>query len=273
MFEALQYEFMQHALLAGLLSSVACGVVGTYVVIKRIVLISGGVSHASLGGIGLALYLGVTPLLGAAAFGLASAVIIGVVSLHTREHEDTLIGAVWAIGMAVGVIFVQLTPGYRGSLEDFLFGNILLVSTTDLAVTAALDVVILVTVFALYKEFLAVSLDDEFARLRGVPVGFVYVLLLCLVALTVVVLIQVVGVVLIIALLTLPPAISRWFTRHVYSMMVASCGLGAAFTTGGILVSYYTDFPPGACIILLAATVYTLGLGLRRVWKGNLAAA
>jgi len=272
-FEPFQYQFMQHALIAGLLAGVACGIVGTYVVVKRIVLIGGGISHASLGGIGLGLYLGVSPLLGAAAFSLLSAVAIGFISLRSREHEDTLIGALWAAGMATGLVFIQLTPGNVGSLEQYLFGNILLVSTGDLVVSALLDIVIVITVAVLFKEFLAVSLDDEFAELRGVPVAAGYILLLCLVALTVVVLIQVVGVVLVIALLTLPPSISRWFTRRLSTMMLLSSILGATFTTGGILVSYYTDFPAGAYIVLLAAAVYTLCLSTRSMWASRLVSA
>lgn len=271
--EALHYGFIRHALAAGVLASVACGIVGTYVVVKRIAFISGGISHASFGGIGIALYLGVAPALGATLFGLLSAVVIGLVSARGHENEDTLIGALWASGMAVGVIFIQLTPGATGSLENFLFGNILLVSGTDLAVTAVLDGVILLTVGVLYKEFLALSLDEEFAHLRGVPVTGLYILLLCLVALTVVVLIQVVGIILVIALLTLPPAISRWFTRQLNTMMLLSCVLGAFFTFAGVFVSYYTDYPAGASIVLLAAAAYLVGIASRRVFGRRLAAA
>ncbi len=273
MFDALHYQFVQNALLAGILASIACGIIGTYVVVKRIALISGGISHASLGGIGMAVYLGIAPLLGAAVFAILSAVIIGLVSLRSRGSEDTLIGALWAFGMALGLIFIQITPGYAVSLENFLFGNILLVSHADILRTLILDVLIVSVVVVLYKEFLAVSLDDEFAGLRGVPVGPVYILLLSLVALTVVVLIQVVGVILLIALLTLPAAISRWFTHHLYSMMALACLLGALFTTAGITISYYVDSPPGASIVLLTATAYILGLPLRRLGTMGVARA
>lgn len=263
MIDALHYEFVRNALVAALLASAVCGVVGTYVVVKRIALISGGISHASLGGIGMAYYFGFAPLLGALGFSLIAAVIIGVVSLRSREHEDTLIGALWSAGMALGLIFVQLTPGYAVGLENYLFGNILLVSTGDLIRMAVLTAFILGCVRLLYKEFLAVSVDDEFAYLRGVPVAAIYILLLSLVALTIVILIQVVGVILLIALLTLPPAISRWFTHHIYSMMAAAFGLGLVFTLGGIVLSYYSDFPPGPCIVLLSAAAYLGGLSLR----------
>ena len=265
MTDLLENTALQQALLAGVLASIACGIMGAYVVVKRIAFISGGISHASLGGIGIALYFGVAPMAGAITVGLGSAVIIGLVSLYTREHEDTLIGALWAIGMAVGVIFIELTPDYSGGLEEFLFGDILSVTGQDLAAAAILDGVIVATVFFLYKEFLAVSLDDEFARLRGVPVAPLYVGLLCLVALAVVVLIQVVGIVLVIALLTLPAAIGRWFTHRLSSMMGMSCALGAVFTVLGISVSNFTEFPPGPCIVLIAALAYTCGLSWRKL--------
>lgn len=261
--EALQDTSYQYALISGLLSSVACGIIGTYVVVKRIALIGGGIAHVSLGGIGIAVYLGVAPLLGAAVFSIASAVLIGLVSLREGEHEDTLIGALWATGMAIGIIFVRMTPGHTGDLEDYLFGNILVVSGLNLVTTGLLDVFIICAVVFLYKEMLAITLDDEFARLRGLPVDALYIFLLCLVALTVVVLIQVVGVILVIALLTLPPAISRWFTVRLSSMMILSCAIGATFSTLGILASLYADIPPGPCIILLTALVYACGLGVR----------
>lgn len=261
--EALQDTSYQYALISGLLSSIACGIIGTYVVVKRMALIGGGIAHVSLGGIGIAVYLGIAPLLGAAVFAMLSAVLIGLVSLHGGEHEDTLIGALWATGMAIGIIFVQMTPGFTGDLEDYLFGNLLAVTRPNLVTTGLLDVFILVTVLSLYKELLAITLDEEFARLRGLPVDALYIFLLCLIALTVVVLIQVVGVILVIALLTLPPAISRWFTARLSTMMILSCAIGATFSTLGIVASRYAHLPPGPCIILLAALVYAVGLGIR----------
>ncbi|MBI4559358.1 MAG: metal ABC transporter permease [Candidatus Hydrogenedentes bacterium] len=263
MLEPFQFAFMQRALLAGLLASIACGVIGTYVVVKRIVFISGGISHASVGGLGVAAWLGVPLLYGAVAFSLLSAVVIGVVSLRSREQEDTLIGALWAAGMAIGILFMAQTPGYAADLMSWLLGSILMVSWKDLVLSFVLDAVILLTVWLFYKEFLAVSLDDEFAELRGVPVWAVYLLLLGLVALTVVVMMQVVGIILVIALLTLPPAISRWFVRRLSTMMIASCFLGAFFTVSGNLISFWTNQPSGACIVLIAALVYAVGMGLR----------
>lgn len=258
MMEALQYGFVQRAILAGLLVSVACGVIGAYVVVKRIVFISGGISHASLGGIGIAAWLGAPPLYGAVVFSLLAALVLGLASLRRREREDTLIGAIWTIGMAIGVVFMAMTPGYAKDAMNYLFGNILIVSERDLVLTAALDVVILALVGGLYKELLALGLDDEFAELRGVPTRALYLMLLGLVGLTVVVMIQVVGIVLVIALLTLPAAIGRYFTNHLHTMMLLSCVLGMVFTMAGIAISFATDLPTGACIILTAAAAYVL---------------
>ncbi len=256
MWEVLQLGFIQNAIAAGILASLACGVIGAYVVVKRIVFISGGISHASFGGLGIAAWLSIPQLYGALAFSILAALVIGLVSLYGHEREDTLIGALWAIGMAVGVIFIDMTPGYAVDPMSILFGDILRVSATDVRIALLLNVVIVATVVLLYKEFLAVCLDSEFARLRGVPASFIYLLLLCLVALTIVVLIRVVGIVLVLALLTLPAAICRHFTGQLHTLMVGSALLGACFTMAGLWISYITDRPAGACIVLLAATAY-----------------
>ena len=256
-FEAvLQYQFMQHALLAGLLASVGCGVVGSFVVVKRIGFLAGGIAHAVLGGMGVAYFLGMSPLGGALVAAILSALIIGWVTLNWREYEDTLIGAVWAVGMAIGVLFISQTPGYDIDLMSYLFGNILMVPQTQLLFMAVLDGLILVTVLLFYKQFLAVSFDEEFARLRGVNVTFFYLLLLCMVAITVVLLIQVVGLILVIALLTLPAAIARQYVGVLGRIMLVATLLGVAFTSLGLALSYQPDLPPGATIILLAAVVY-----------------
>lgn len=269
MLEALQSEPIQRAIIAGVLASVACGVVGTYVVVKRMVFVSGGISHASLGGLGLAAWLGVSVTGGAIVFSLLTAVIIGTMSLRRNEHADTLIGAVWVVGMSIGIMFLYATPGYAAKLENFLFGNILFVSPGDLWVALVLDVLILAVVALFYREFLALSLDEEFTWLRGVPVAALYILLLCLVALTVVILIRVVGIVLLIALLTFPAAISRWYVRHLHTMMISASLWGIVFIVAGIAVSYATDFPSGACIVLTAAAVYIGGYIIKRLAAMN----
>ena len=200
MIEALQYEFMRNALIAGALASIACGIVGVYVVVKKMVFISGGIAHASFGGIGLGYFLGINPVLGALFFTVVSALSMGAVTRRTKLPEDTAIGILWAIGMALGIIFIGLTPGYAPDLFGYLFGNILTVPSSDIALMLVLNLVIITLVFLFYKELLALSFDEEFGTVVGVPTERLYYLLLCLIALTVVVLIRVVGIILVISL-------------------------------------------------------------------------
>ncbi len=258
--------FMQRAILMGLLASLACGIIGSYVVVKRIVFISGGIAHAVLGGMGIAYFLGYHPMGGAIVFALLSALMIGFISLRTRQREDTIIGALWAIGMAVGLIFISRTPGYSSDLMSYLFGNILLVTSQDLIITGILDLIILSLVFLFYKQFLAVCFDEEYARLQGVHVEAIYLLLLCLTALTVVMLIQVVGAIMVIALLTLPAGIASHYVRRMSSMMLISFLLGATFTSAGMYVSYQPDLPTGATIIVIAGSVFLLS-SIFKEWK------
>ncbi len=260
-----KYEFLRHALAAGVLAGVACGIVGTWVVTRRITYLAGGIAHAVLGGVGVARYLQkvhgqqwLDPLYGALAAALASAVLIGWVSLRAREREDTLISAMWAVGMAVGLLFISRTPGYGEDLMNYLFGNILLVGKSDLWLLAGLDGAVLMVVIGYYNRLAAVSFDPEFAGLRGVNIVFFQLLLLCVVALSVVLLISVVGIVLVIALLAIPAAIAGRFTRRLWSMMALASVLGVAFTTGGLALSYAPGLPAGATTILLAAGVYLL---------------
>lgn len=276
-FQALgQHAFLQTALLAGLLASLGCGVIGTFVVVKRIAFMAGGIAHSVLGGMGAALYFGFDPLLGALAAAVLSALLIGLVRLAWNAQEDTLIGALWAIGMAIGILFIAKTPGYTTDLMSFLFGNILLVPRRELWFMAGLDLVLLVTVMLFYRQLLAVTFDEEFARLRGVPVAFFYLLLLCLVAVTVVLLIQVVGLILVIALLTLPAAIAGHYVHSLGGMMLIATLLGGVFTSAGLALSYGPDLPAGPTMILLAGSVYVVSavlsrfLARRRVRRGPL---
>lgn len=262
-----RHAFLQNALLAGWLASVGCGVVGTFVVVKRIGFLAGGISHAVLGGMGAAYFLGVQPLAGALPAAVLTALLVGWVTLRRREHEDTLIGALWAVGMAAGVLFISRTPGYNIDLMSYLFGNILMVPRRDLLVMAAFDVFILGTVALLYKQFLAVTFDEESARLRGVQVEAVYLLLLTLVAVSVVLLIQVVGLILVIALLSLPAALARQYLSSLVPIMALATLFGVIFTSGGLALSYGPDLPSGATIVLLAGAAYltsTLAQPLRR---------
>ena len=256
-------SFMQHAVIIGLLASVACGIMGTYVVVRRIVFISGGISHTVLGGMGIAYYYGQNPVHGAVISALAAALIIGFVSVYYHQHEDTLIGALWALGMAVGLLFIYKTPGYNVDLMSYLFGNILMVKGESIHVLVCLDALIIISVVVLYKRFLAVCFDEEYSQLQGIGVVGTYLLLLCLIALTVVILIQVVGIILVIALLTLPAATARYYARSLVQMMVLASILGAVFTTTGLVVSYQPDLPAGATIIVISGIAYLLATILK----------
>lgn len=264
-FEAVaEYPFLQVALLAGVLASLGCGIAGSYVVVKRLGFLAGGIAHAVLGGMGAALYFGFDPLGGALVSAVGIALLMGWIRLRWGAAEDTLIGALWAVGMAVGVMFIARTPGYQADLMSYLFGNILLIPPSDLWLMLALDLLLVLTVALFARHLQAVAFDEEFARLRGLPVTFFYLLLLCLVAVTVVLLIRVVGLILVIALLTLPAAIAGHFVQTLGRMMVLAVLLGAVFTSGGLALSYGPDLPPGATIILLAGLAYALSLPLSR---------
>ena len=260
-----EHVFLQRALLAGLMISLACGMVGTYVVSRRITYIAASVAHCVLGGMGAARYLQtvhgwqwLTPLHGALAAAVTAAVIIGLISLKAREREDTVIGALWAIGMAAGVIFISRTPGYNEDLMSYLFGNILVISSLDLWLIALLDLVVAMITLLFYRQLQAVCFDEEFSRLRGLRVEFHYLLLLCLTALTVVLLVTVVGIVMVIALLTLPAAIAGYFSRSLWQMMLLATAVCAIITSSGLALSYGPNLPAGATIILLAGAAYLL---------------
>lgn len=272
--DLLHYPFLQYALLTGILASIACGIVGSYIVTKRITYIAGSIAHSVLGGLGAARYCQVAygwewlyPFYGAVAAALISAAIIGIVSMKARQREDTVIGALWAIGMAVGILFIYKTPGYNEDLMSYLFGSILMVSPRDLWMIGCLDALVVTTSMLFYNQFLALCFDEEFARLRGVNVEIQYLLLLCLIALTVVLLVSVVGIVMVIALLTLPAAIAGELTRKLWHMMALSAVLTVLFTVGGLALSYEPNLPAGATTIVLAGGVYLLVVAVLRVFR------
>ena len=253
-----QHGFLQSAVVAGLLASIGCGVMGTYVVVKRIAFLAGGIAHSVLGGMGAAVYYGFDPLAGALIAAIISALLIGSVRLQWQAQEDTLIGALWAIGMAVGILFIAKTPGYQTDLMSYLFGNILLVPEKSLWFMAALDALLLIIVGTYHRQFLAVVFDEEFARLRGIPVTFFYLLLLVMVAITVVLLIQVVGLILVLALLTLPAAVAGHYVHSLGRMLLLATLLGSTVSLSGLALSYGPDLPAGPTIILLAGAVYVI---------------
>ncbi|MGA6927435.1 MAG: metal ABC transporter permease [Desulfosarcina sp.] len=260
MIEALQFEFMRNALIAGLLASIICGIMGTLVVVNRIVFLSGGIAHAAYGGIGLAFYFGWPYLAGTLGFSLAAAMVMAAVTLKARHRSDTIIGVIWALGMACGIILVDLSPGYNVDLMSYLFGSILTVPDSDLWIMVVMGIAIVGLVVTYYKDLLALSYDEEFARIRGVPVTALYFLLIGLLAVTVVMVIQVVGLILVIALLTIPPFIMERYARSLLQMMVGSSLLGALFTIAGLWISYAFDLTSGASIILVAGLFFFLNL-------------
>lgn len=252
-------------MLAGLLASIACGIVGVYVVVKKMVFIAGGISHASFGGIGLGYLLGINPVLGALFFSLASAISMGFITRKTKLPEDTVIGILWAMGMALGIVFIGLAPGYVPDLFSYLFGNILTVPLNDLIFMLILDVIIVLLATVLYKGFLALAFDEEFSTVAGVPVEALYIILLCLIALTVVVLIRVVGIILVLALLTVPPALARQFTYNLKKMILLAILFGAIFTFGGLWISFVLDLASGATIILLSGFVLLVNFVINKL--------
>lgn len=267
-FEALATNsLLMSAVIAGLAASVVSGIIGSYVVVKRITFISGSISHSVLSGIGFCLWLErakgvawVSPLYGALVAAVASALIIGWIHLNYRQREDSVIAALWSIGMAVGVLFISQTPGFNVELTNFLIGNILWVTPADLYTLAGLDLFILATVFCLHKRFLAICFDEEQAQLQGVPVNALYLLLLVLTAVSIVLLIQVVGIILVMTMLTIPAAIANLFTARLSSMMVIAVGLSCAFCFGGMAAAFHLDWPGGATIALLAGIAYVVAL-------------
>ncbi|MCP3851199.1 MAG: metal ABC transporter permease [Gammaproteobacteria bacterium] len=250
--------FLQNALLGGILASIGCGLTGSFVVVNRIGYMAGGIAHSVLGGMGVAYYLGLNPFAGALIAALLAALIIGVIKLKWQHQEDTTIGAIWAVGMAVGIIFISKSDGYNTNLMSFLFGNILIISDEQLFIMLFLDLITIVFVVAFYKQLVAISFDIEFATVRGISVNLFYLLLLCLIAITVVLLIQVVGLILVIALLTLPAAIAKQYVHSIGLMMLLASVLGVVFTSTGLFLSYEPDLPAGATIILVAGVAYFL---------------
>ena len=265
MIEALQFEFMRNALLAGLLASIVCGMIGTLIVVNRIVFLSGGIAHAAYGGIGIAFFFGWPHMVGTIGFSLIIAMIMAVITIKTRHRADTIIGVLWAVGMALGVILLDLTPGYNVDLMSYLFGSILSVPDSDLILMAAICVLVFLIVFYYYHDLLAMSYDEEFAQLRGVPVKFLYFLLIGMTALSIVMIIRVVGLILVIALLTIPPFIAEKFSKSLFQMMGVSTALCAIFSVTGLWLSYAFNLTSGASIIMVAAAGFFMSFIIERL--------
>lgn len=271
MIEIFSNPFLVSALFAGFASSITSGIIGSYVVVKRIVFISGSISHSVLGGMGLCFWLKrtyglewLTPLYGALFAAILSALLIGWVHLKYKEREDTVIAALWSTGMSIGVIFIALTPGYNVELMNYLFGNILWATRSDLLLILGLDLIVIAIVALFHRKFLAICFDEQQALLQNIKVKFYYLLLLCLVALSVVLLIQVVGAILIIAMLAIPAAIASGMTFRLSKMMVIAILISCLFTLIGTMLSYELNWPPGATIALTAALFYLLNFLVKK---------
>ncbi len=253
MIEALSYTFIQHALIAGLLVSIISGVIGALVVVNRMVFLAGGIAHSAYGGIGIAVFFGLPVFFGASLFAVFAALVMSAVAFKHRHRTDTIIGLIWAVGMAIGIIFIDLTPGYNVDMMSYLFGSILAVSEGDLLYMAILCAGIVLFVVLYYKELLSLSYDAEYAALRGINVKFFYTVLLIISALSVVVAIRVVGLILVIALLSIPTYIAERLSDSLGKMMLFSGIIAAFFTLAGLFLSYRFDLTSGATIILVSA--------------------
>ena len=258
MFELLNYTFFQHALLGSLFASIACGIIGTYIVTRRLVFISGGITHASFGGIGIGLYTGISPILSAAVFSVLSAFGVEWLSKRKDMREDSAIAVFWTFGMAVGIIFSFLAPGFTPDLSAFLFGNILTITTTDIVILAALSVLLVIFFTLFLNPIVYIAFDREFARSQRIPVVLFEYLLMMFIALTIVSCLRMVGIVLALSLLTLPQMTANLFTHSFKRIIWLSVGIGYIGCTGGLLLSYRLQVPSGASIIFFSILLYTL---------------
>ncbi|HHU89400.1 MAG: metal ABC transporter permease [Sphaerochaetaceae bacterium] len=256
--------FLRNALLAGLLSSVLFGVLGTVVTVKRIAGLAGAISHAVLGGIGMALFLSATgrvanlsPIVGAIIFAVLAAIVIGIVSLKAQQREDTVINAIWAIGMSIGVLFMAKTPGYTDP-ASYLFGNILLISNRDLILMGLLDLIVIILVVRFYHQLEASSFDPEFAQVKGISSSLVFLVILSVTAIAVVLLQTYVGIVMVIAMLTLPAGTAGYSAKNMAHMMLLAWLYSSLFSVGGLIIGWILDFPVGATVVVLAGVVFLL---------------
>jgi zinc transport system permease protein len=253
MLEILEYEFIQNAILASILVSIASGIIGTLVVANRMVFLAGGIAHSAYGGIGIALFFDLPILLSASMFSIFASIIIAIVLIKTKERIDLFIGIIWAVGMAVGIILIDLTDGYSVDLFSYLFGSILAVSSDDIVYLVALDSIIISIVALSYQKLLAISYDNEFAKIKGLNITFYNTLLLILIALAIVASIRVVGLIMVIALFTIPIYLAEQLSSTLSRMMVLSALFSTLFSIVGLIFSYKYDLTAGAIIILTSA--------------------
>lgn len=261
--DVLQYTFFQHALIGSLLASIACGLVGTYIVTRRLVFISGGLTHASFGGIGIGLYAGISPLLSASIFAVLSAFGVEWLSKRKDMREDSAIAVFWALGMAVGVIFTFLSPGFAPDLSAYLFGNILTITQADLILLGCVAGTLTAFFILFRRPIVYVAFDREFACSQGIPVQRFEYLLMMFIALTIVACLRIVGIVLVISLLTIPQMTANLFTQRFRGIIGLSILIGFVSCLGGLYASFRWDVPSGACIIFVSIVIYAVCKGAK----------
>lgn len=269
MLELIGYSFFQNALIAAIFTSIACGIIGTYIVSKRIVFISGGITHSSFGGIGLGYFLGINPVISAIVFSILSALGIEFLAKRTEIREDSAIAIMWSFGMALGIIFVFITPGYAPNLMNYLFGNILTVSRLDIYLSVFLAIIVSAFFMLFFKTILFISFDEEFARTRKVSVQLMNYILISFVALTIVLSIKIAGIILVISLLTIPQVTANLFYKDFKKIVFASILLGFVGSVGGLILSYYFNIPSGASIIFLLVFIFVFLRILKLVFAKN----
>jgi zinc transport system permease protein len=259
-----EYQFLQNALIASILASIVCGIIGVIVVEKKMVMMSGGIAHTAYGGVGLGYLLGFEPIIGAFIFSVTAAMGIGYINRRGGAQSDVIIGLFWSLGMALGIVFIALMPGYPPDLNSYLFGNILAVTKLDISLMIVLTCLVVIVIIVLFNDWKAYLFDEEFAAIIGVKTAFLEYLLLILVAMTVVVLIRVAGIIMVLALLTAPAAIAGMFSSKLKNRMIVAIIIGAIFCITGLWISYVMNIASGACIVILSVLFYfgTYGITL-----------
>ena len=266
-FQLFEYGFFRNAFAAAFLMSVTCGIIGTYIVTRRMVFISGGITHASFGGVGIGYFLGFPPLVGAAIFAVIAALTTENLTRRKILRNDSIIAITWSLGMAIGIIFVYLTPGYAPNLMSFLFGSIITVTITDLIFMAILTFTVSLFFLLLYRTILYISFDEQFAKTRGIPVMLMNYLLITLVALTIVLSIRIAGIILVLSLLTIPQNTANLFTKKFGQIIIGSGIIGFLASVIGLYISYILNIPSGATIIFTLVVLYILGRVIKFIAK------
>ena len=261
----MNYGFMQNALMAALIGSLICGIIGTIIVEKQLVSMSGGIAHASFGGIGLGYFLGIEPIIGGLVVATVASISVGQIQRRTNTKADTVVSMFWSAGMALGILFIALTPGYPPEMTSYLFGDILTVNDTYLMIMIALAVMMGVIVGLFYSYFKLYLFDEEYAKILGINVLALETILYVMIAFSIVVLIKVVGIILALALLTIPTATAKLFTFSLSEIMILATAFGILYSLTGLAISYYLSIPSGASIILVSITIYAILAGVKKV--------